>query len=349
ADLQNVLDLFLKMHPENVGQNLWLFLDEVQSINGWEKFVRSAVDKGIYVYVSGSSSKLLSKEIATEMRGRSVSYILFPLSFVEFLNFRGVKHERFHSTKAESMIAKSLEDYLEYGGYPEVAIAPELRDKILNEILEVTISRDVIERYHIRNPKIIKLLINSLANSFEFSTNKFYNFMKSIGYKIGKNTLYTYMQALNDAFVVYFLRNYSGSYKKKEQSIPKPYFFDNGLLKANGISDRSKLLENLVFTELLRKYGENSIFYAKGHSYDVDFLVAVNGKPKQLIQVSYEISNFSTQDRELRSLYNASKHIKCNNLMLITMNAEKTQAYKGKRIRIIPAWKWLLQIDYRGV
>lgn len=340
-DLQKITDLFIRIYPENAGKKIWLFIDEIQNARNWEKFVRSAIDRGIYVFISGSSSKLLSREIATQMRGRSLDYVVHPLDFTEFLDFKKIAHKKYTSTKEENRIINAAEEYMKFGSYPEIAIMPGMKESVLQELLDVTISRDVIERYGVRNPKIVRLLIEALANSFEFSANKFYNFLKSNGYKISKNSIHTYMQALNDAFIVYYVRNYSNSYKKREQSIPKPYFEDNGIVSISGIRDNARLLENAVFTALLRAQGYEHIFYAKGLGYDLDFVIVKN-TPVKIIQVSYDISNFSTMQREFESLYSGSKHFKCDELLLITMNNEGMRLYKGKKIKILPLWKWLL-------
>ena len=343
SDLDMILSTYLKIYPENAGKVIWLFLDEVQEIGGWERWVRSLLDRGGYrVYISGSSSKLLSRELATQMRGRTLSRAVYTLGFGEFLRFTDTKHGRYMSTSEEAVVAKSAEEYVMYGGYPEVVLLPGEKEKVLKEIMEVTISRDIVERYGIRNPKVIRMLINALANSQEFSANKFTDFLKSQGYKISKNTIYAYMQALNDSLVVHYARNFSRSYKAREQSMPKPFFADNGLLAVNGVTDTSRLMENMVFMELLRRHGDGRVFYAKGQSYDIDFLVA-GRKVEQLIQVGYKIDNFMTRDKEFRALYNASEHLGCNDLLLITWSTEEEQRYKGKTIKCTPLWKWLLQ------
>jgi len=342
SELKKIINMYFRIYPENTKSKFWLFLDEIQNVDGWERWVRSLLDNGNFkVYISGSSSKLLSKEIATQMRGRTISYTTYPLSFKEYLQFKKIQYSDYMSTIEENTIVKAVDGYIKFGGYPEVALMPKEKEKILREIVEVTVSRDIIERYKMRNPKVVRILINALANSQEFSANKFFNFLKSLGYKVSKNTIYAYMQALNDAFIVYYIKNYSKSYKILEQSIPKPFFVDNGILMANNVSDISKLMENLVFIKLLRMYGINRIYYAKSQSYDIDFIIAEK-EVKQLIQVSYNIDNFATQDRELKSIYNASKNLNCNDLLIITWDREGKISFKGKKIKLLPIWKWLL-------
>ena len=341
-DLVIMLETFYELYPENRKQAVWLFLDEIQNVSNWEKFVRTALDDNIKVYLSGSSSKLLSREIATTMRGRSISYKLFPFSFKEYLKAKDISLENYPSPYEKNKIINLMKAYLEYGGYPETALYELEREKILNEIHETTIYQDVIERNKVRNVKAMKLLINALVNSKEFSVNKFYNFLKSTGVKVGKNVLYNYIDYLNDAFFVFMLRKFSYSYKEAEQSVPKPYFIDNGLLWINGMKEYSRLMENLVFIKLLQE--EKDIHYWRDSSgKEVDFIIIKNKKVKQLIQVCYDVDNFNTKDRELRSLIIASKELNCNSLYVITNDYEAEEKIKGKKIKFVPLWKWLLQ------
>ena len=345
-DLVLMLETFYELYPENKKTDVWLFLDEIQNVSNWEKFVRTALDEHIKVCLSGSSSKLLSKEIATSMRGRAISYRLLTFSFKEYLKVKNVPIEKYLSSYEKAKIINFMRTYLEYGGYPEVIIHELEREKILNEIHDTVIYQDVIERNKVRNVKAMKLLISALINSKEFSVNKFYNFLKSLGVKVGKNVLYNYVDYLNDAFFVFMLRKFSYSYKEAEQSIPKPYFIDNGLLWINGMKDYGRLMENLVFIKLFQE--DKNIHYWKDSSgKEVDFLILDNKKVKQLIQVCYEINDYNTKDREVRSLIMASKELKCNNLLVITGEYEGEEKIKGKKIKFIPLWKWLLEEKVR--
>jgi predicted AAA+ superfamily ATPase len=341
-EVKRILDIYFTVFPDNFGKKIWIFLDEVQLIDNWEIFVRNLVDNSNFkVYISGSSSKLLSKDIATHLRGRTISYVILPLSFREVLEFENILYDKYLSTKDESKIVNKVTEYLGWGGYPETILYVKEREKILKEIIDVTIQKDIAERYGIRNQKILRLLISGLANSSEFSIYKFSNFLKSNGHKVSKNTLYTYFEALTDAFVIYPIRKNSGSYKAKEQSRPKVYFVDNGLLRINGIASEGKLLENTVLLNLIRKFGEDAISYYSSN-LEVDFVIKIKNKVKHLIQVSYDLSNFDTKDRELKALHKSSEDLKCNDLTVITFNSEAVEDYKGKKIKVIPLYKWLL-------
>jgi len=341
-DLIFMLETYYEIYPENKGKRIWLFLDEIQNVDKWEKFVRTCLDNGIKVIISGSSSKLLSKEIATCMGGRSLSYNLFPFSFKEYLNAKNFESGKFLSSDEKSRIINFFEDYLNFGGYPEAVIYSNEREKILSDIFETAILKDVIERHRIRNISAMKILIKALLSSKEFSANKFYNHLKSQGIKVGKNAIYNYLEYLEDAFFVFSLRKFSLSYKKVEQSLPKIYFVDNGLLTVNKIDDKGKLLENLVFTELLRR-DLDVAYYQNTAKEEVDFLIKKGKKVKQLIQVCFDIENFETHDREIKALVKAGKEFKCNNLLVLTNSLEKQEISKGKKIIIKPVWKWLLK------
>ncbi|MBU1199301.1 MAG: ATP-binding protein [Nanoarchaeota archaeon] len=340
-DLMLMLEAYHELYPENKNKTIWLFLDEIQNVSKWERFVRTCLDEGIHIVISGSSSKLLSKEIATSMAGRNISYTLLPFSFKEYLTTKGFKTEKHYSSSEKAKISNLLNKYLIAGGYPEAILYPEMREKILKDIFETAILKDVIERNKIRNITAIKILIKALLTAKEFSANKFYNQLKSQGIKISKTSIYSYLNYFEDAFFIFQLRKFSLSYKKSEQSIPKIYFVDNGLLSIHGIDDKGRLLENLVFIELLRKEKEIS-YYKSITKEEVDFVIRKGKKVEQLIQACYDTSKQDTFEREVKALIKASNEFNCKNLLIITKDEEKEQIIKGKKIKIIPLWKWLL-------
>lgn len=340
-DLTQMLESFYEVYPSNKNKQIYLFLDEIQNVSGWEKFIRNCLDDGIKIYITGSSSKMLSKEIATNMRGRTLTYQIFPFSFKEFLRAKKIENIDKLSSSEKVSIINYFKEYFIYGGYPETIIFTQEREKILSEILEVTIYKDVIERAKIRNIKVMRMLIDSLIISKEFSINKFYNYLKSMNIKVGKNVLYQYVNYLNDAFFSFMLRKFSYSYIKAEQSIPKSYIIDNGFFYIKNLEDKSKLMENLIFIELLRRNKE--IAYHSDNSCEIDFLIKKGKKVESLIQVSYDITNQDTKEREIRSLVNNSDYFKCEDLYVITWDFESEKKIKNKKIIFIPLWKWLLR------
>jgi len=338
-DLKKIVEVYYEMYPENSRLKVWFFLDEIQNVGGWEKVVRNIMDRwNIQIFLSGSSSKLLSKEIATQLRGRTLTYIVYPFSFKEFLRARNFRIEKYMSSYEKNRLLNLLNEYLVYGGYPEAVIERERRMKILREIWDVTIARDIIDRWRIRNIRALKLLIRALRKSREFSIHKFYRYLKSLGLRISKNTLYNYIEYLNDSLILYLLKKYSPSYKNIEMSIPKIFFVDNGLYMAE--ESISKLMENLVFMELKRRnYVENEkLFYWKNSfGREVDFIV-LDG---ELIQVCYELT-YENRDREIKSLIKASKQLNYKKLRILTWNQEDTININNRKIEITPLWKWLI-------
>jgi len=343
SDLRNMLELYYEIYPENKNKKVYLFLDEIQIVPDWEKFVRAVMDsENIQVYVSGSSSKLLSKEIATGLRGRTITYHVYPFSFREFLKAKSFKVEKYLSSSQKALLLNLLDKFLK-GSYPEAVFFEEEKEKILREIIDVTIYRDVVERFKVKNIKVLKLLLKNLIASTYFSVNGFYNYLKSLGIKVSKNTLYSYIDNFSDAMVLFTLRRYSESYKKKEQTIPKPYFVDNGLLVVNGIESKSRLMENAVFLELIRRgfTTENNLFYFNSQK-EVDFVLRDGRRVVRLIQVCYDIDDFNTKERELSAMVKAGEELKCSDMIVVTYDYENMEEYKGWEIKFVPMWKWLM-------
>ncbi len=340
-DLVVMLETYYEIFPDNKNKKIWLFLDEIQNVSGWEKFVRTCLDDNIKVFLSGSSSKLLSKEIATSMRGRNLSYNILPFSFKEYLNIKNFETKKFYSSEEKSKLINYFNDYLVNGGYPETIIYKEERKKIIQDIFETAILKDVLDRHKLRNTAVVKILISALLKSKEFSVNKFYNYLKSQNIKVSKKSIYNYLFYFNDAFFIFTLRKFNLSYKKADQSLPKIYFIDNGFLNLNKIDDKGRLLENLVFVELFRREADFA-YYQSYSREEVDFVIKNGKKVKQLIQVCLDIDDFRTQDREIKSLIKASNEFKCNNLLVLTKDTEKQLTLKNKKIKVLPVWKWLL-------
>ena len=342
-DLRDMIEIFYEVYPENRGQKVYLFLDEVQNVPGWEKFVRALVDgENVQVFVSGSSSKLLSGEIATSLRGRTLPYRVYPFSFREFLRAKNFVVERDISSSQKAKLLNLLGQYMR-GSYPEVVLFEGEREKILREILDVTLYRDVVERYRVKNIKVLKLLLKGLVSSIYFSVHKFHNYLKSLGMKVSKNTVYNYMEYFSDSMVVFALRKYSRSYKEVEQTIPKVYLVDNGLLVVSGVENPSRLVENAVFLELLRRDftpGVDLFYFSPGHK-EVDFVLMRKGRVAQLIQVCYDVEDFSTRERELSALVKAGEELGCRDKLVITWDHEGTERYKNRKIKFLPLWKWL--------
>jgi len=341
-DLNTLLEVFFEIYPDR-NEKTWVFLDEILVIPDWERFVRTLVDmENVNVFVTGSSSRLMSKEIATSMRGRSLTYNVYPFSFAEVLKAGKLEYEEYLSSAQMGEIIQKLEDYVKYGGFPETVRYREEWDRILSEIVDVTIFRDIVERYDVKNIKMLKLFLNAIFNSKEFSIHKFYNFLKSQGYKVSKNTLYTYFGYFEDSFIVFPLKRFSYSYKNIESSISKMYLVDNGLLSLQGIQDYGRLIENIVFIELKRRSKGDLFYYKSTSGREIDFIIKEGKKVSELIQVCYMLDDFVTKEREVKALLQGSEELRCDNLLIITWDYEAVEIVSGKNVRYVSLCKWLL-------
>jgi len=341
-------------HQEIYGkQPKFLFFDEIQNLENWESFVYSLFEKKkYYIFLTGSSSKLLSKEIATQLRGRSLSILVLPFSFKEILMLENIEIADYFSSYTESKIKYLLRNYLANGGFPDIVLTNINRKTFFRDYISLVVFRDIVERYRIKNVFLIKTLISSILPLFskEFSIHKIYNFFKSKGIKVSKKTLYKYTDFLQDVFFCFFLRKFSFSEREFLLSIPKLYFNDLGLinyaLSTNFSENLGRLMENAVFLELKKKEyaGEIcEIFYWKDYQgREVDFVIKEGLKIKQLIQVTYASDRDEIEQREIRSLIKASELLKCKNLLCITWDYEDTLKINNLEIKFLPLWKWLL-------
>ncbi len=347
ADSVKLLEVFYEIYPENKKKKVWFFFDEIQNVDKWEVFIRGILDKeNAQVFISGSSSKLLSREISTSLRGRTLSYLLLPFSFSEILRAKKIKYDKYLSSEQKSMLGNYLRDYFSYGGYPEVVIYPQERKKILQEIIEVTIYRDLIERHKIRNTKVVKLMFNYLVKAKEFSIHQFYNFLKSLNIQVSKNSLYNYLEFFNDAFIFFPLKKFSYSLKNIEQSIPKIYVIDNAFIELIAGNEKGKKLENLIFLSLLQKglQPNRDIFYFSSNSGEVDFVIKKGKRVLSLLRCCFDVNDYQTRERELKSLIKAGKTFSCSDLKVITYDYQAEERIEGKRIKFIPLMKWLLDV-----
>ncbi len=342
-DIMGVVNLHEEHYKESPR---YLFFDEIQGVNDWEKAIRTLFETKKYVlFLSGSSSKVLSKEIATSLRGRALSYQIMPLSFKEFLYFKGFEIKKAYSSSEENKIKSYLREYLKYGGFPNIVLEKEIAERFFKEYLDLVVFRDVIERHKIKNVFVIKFLIKNMISSFakEFSIHNIFNTLKSQNIKVSKKTLYEYALYLEDAFFSFFLKKFSYSLRKTELSIPKVFINDTGLINFSSISsseDLGRIMENAVFLELLKRE-EDVSYFKSATKEEVDFIV--RGKRiRQILQVCYSLSEPETRKREINALIMASKVLKCNKLFIITWDYEAEEKIKNNMINFIPLWKWLL-------
>ena len=345
SDIVNVVDAYFELYPENKKVNV--FLDEVQVIKDWERIVRYLIDKGFKVAVTGSSSKLMSYEIATQLRGRALTYNLFTLSFREILEFRNVKYKGKEFYLNYNKIKNIINEGLKYGNYPEVVLNNE-KERILKEYLELIVRKDILERYALRNKFLVNELIYFAINNYSkyISYDSLFRLFKQ-RIKITKRTIINYLSCFEDSMLFFFLRKFEPSIKARIVSPRKIYLIDIGF-GIFGKKEVARDMENCVFLELLRRksYYEPllEIYYWKDYQQkEVDFVIKEGLKIKQLIQVTYASNRDEIDKRELRSLLKASELLKCKDLLVITWDFEAKEEFKGRKIKFVPLWKWLLK------
>jgi hypothetical protein len=355
-DLLDVLNLHWELLPRAAGHDLHIFLDEPQSVQEWERGVRSIHDSGAgRVRVTGSSSKLLGREIATALRGRTITYTLLPYSFREFLGAKGVAEATpdSMSSRDEARVRALATEYLDYGGFPEIAGEPEatVRQRMLRDYQDLVMYRDVVERHGVRNLFVMKTVMRILLSSFarEFSVNSVYSTIRSQGIRISKNTVYDYVSYVEDALAVFIVRKWVPSAKVRELSIPKVYLADTGFASlSSGFSeDQGRKLENAVFLELERSRGLRPLietcFWKGASGREVDFVVREGPRVRRLVQACHSLSEKSTKRRELAGLEAARRALKCNDLTIVTREEEGREPLGGRQVEVLPLWKWLLR------
>jgi len=332
----------------------FLFLDEIQTIPNWSKWLRRIYDNSnIRVFISGSSSKMSSKEIPTELRGRFLEVKVFPLSFKEFLSFKALKFDVNtvkYSENRKAELLNVLNEYLEYGSLPEIILSEKgKKADIAISYYQTTVRRDIIERHNIKNEETLKALLRLMLNSTKYSVSKLYNNLKSLNYGIGKTTLQHYLGYIENSYFMFSLPIFSYKIKDQIQYPRKNYFIDNIFLtKVSTKFSRNygRLYENIVAIELKRR-NKDIYYWENSQHHEVDFVVKEETKVRQLIQVCYNINDLETKKRETRALLKASKELKCKNLLIITEDYEKEENINWfgtkRKVKIIPLWKWLLE------
>ncbi len=311
---------------EEYGESDYYFFDEIQNIQKWEIYVRRLIDLKKYVVITGSNASLLSKELGTKLTGRHLTHEIFPFSFKEFLTI----------AKKEANI-NSFENYLNEGGFPEYL--QYKRPDILQILLNDLINRDIATRYKLRSQKQLKeLAIYLLTNVGKQFT---YNSLKK-NFKFGSvHSVISFISYFEDAYLIFTIPKFDYSYKKTLVSPKKVYSIDNGLTIRNSASffdDKGRLLENLAFINLRKKYKEILYFQEKN---ECDFIIKDRSKIIQTIQVTYELNN-DNKEREINGLIEAMEKFKLNEGIIFTYNQTDEFIINKRKIKVIPIWRWLL-------
>ncbi len=314
--LVNLTDAFYTQFPENHNKHCYLFFDEIQNVENWPQVIRRFFDsKKISIYLTGSSAKLLSTEIATSLRGRSLPTEIWPFSLREFLIARKeALPNSILSKKSSDQFGKQLITYLHASGFPETLfVSADVQRRILQDYVNVVITRDIIERHGITNVTLIRYMIKALLKNVAspFSVNKFHNDLKSQHISASKNTIYDYLQHIEDAYLLFSVSIYSESLRKIQTQPKKIYAVDPGLIQAYTLSfspNYGHYFENLFYIDLRRR-NHQIFYYHTQEGYEIDFVSKDPEGKMHLWQVVWDIQNKNTLERELRALQAAEKEL----------------------------------------
>jgi hypothetical protein len=315
-EMGQLIDAFYSMYPANHDRCCYLFFDEVQNVLDWHLVVRRYFDtKHTQLYLTGSSAKLLSKEINTSLRGRSLALTIFPYSFKEYLAAHAIEYKTaVFGQKAFDVMQQHLHNYFSLGGFPAVQSmeVSEWRET-LQGYVDTVILRDIIERYNVTNIALLKYLVTTLLknSATQFSINKFYNEIKGQGFKVSKDTIYSYLDYIQDSFLIFSVPFYSESEREKRNRPKKIYAIDTGLVRAFSLGVNSafgQFLETLVYLDLKRD-GKKVYFYTTEDGFEIDFVAVDALGKRELIQVSWDTSDPKVMEREQRALDQAKEEL----------------------------------------
>ena len=334
-DLNTILELGIEFSGSK--GKPYLFLDEIQNVDGWEKFVRRVADMKYRINITGSNSKMLSKEIASTLGGRFMIVNVFPYSFKEYLSANHIENVRLDQigTKKRADIVSQYEQYVTYGAFPELVDIKNKRP-FLNNIYQTVYLQDIITRNKITNDFAVRLILKKIAESVTkaLSFNRLTNIVKSAGISIGKQTVINYVGHMLDSYLIFSLQNYAS-----KKTSPKYYFMDTGLLGLMLLDCKTAQLENLVAVELIRRYGFENVYFFE-NNIEVDFYVP---SENLAIQVSMQVlEDVDTLERETKAFVKLNQFILDTKCLLVTNSEETKLNCDGIKIDVVPAWKWLL-------
>ncbi len=346
-DFTLIPEVYYGLYPENKDRVCTFVFDEIQRVDKWELFARTLLDEeNVRLVLTGSSSKLLSAEIATSMRGRALTTEIFPFSFREFLRCHGVFREipEVLGAGAIARLRKGIVDYFACGGFPEVqSVTPEIRESILQEYVESVIFRDVVERHGVSNVLVLRRLVAAILESVgqRFSVSKFSGALVSAGITCNRTEVSAMLDHLSDAFFVFKVPVYSRSVRVRQVNPVKLYAIDVGLVRA-GVQDpsanRGALLENLVYLHL-RRNGCEIAYGTAANGGEIDFIISRrHERRKLLVQVCWSLEDVKTRNRELAVFESVAEELREAEKIVVTWDDEGTVG----EVKIVPVWRFLL-------
>lgn len=344
-NFDELLQAYREMYPTTSLQDVYMFFDEIQLVSGWELFVlRVYKNYCKHIFITGSTAKMLSGEIASALRGWSDEYREYPLSFEEYLSFKGIEADKY-SEEGKAMMTFAFRDYCDEGGFPEVVRAQTKSEKvkILQSYFSTMLFRDMIEHYHIgASVSVVRYFLKRVMNNLTkpTSVNNIYNDLKSQGLKVAKDSLYLWLDYACDIFLFRKVQRYTKSMVKQSSSPAKYYMADIALRNAVLLpesEDAGKALENIVYLNLERSLGEEdqiSYFYEQK---ECDFVVQRGERVSELVQVCWTL-NEENMEREVGGLLAASTITNCKQCKIITFCQQQTIEREGIRIEVLPIW-----------
>ena len=345
----NDMDSILECHMEMGGvAKPALFLDEIQNIDGWEKFARRVSDSKYMVWITGSNAKMLSKEMMSTLGGRYIPIEIYPFSFAEYLRWAGIPYDEksLLGTSARVNLKKAYEEYVKWGGLPE-SLGLSVKRNYISSVYQKIYLGDICTRNKISNPNLLRLLIKKIAEGVKqpVSYTRLSQVLSSVGGKITVPTTSSYISYSEDAWLLLRLHNISSSFSEKETNC-KYYCVDNGILSILLVDPATTLMENLVALQLFRIYGhdqDNERVYFYNSNVEVDFYVP---EDELAIQVSYSISrDIDTREREVGALQKLPKALACKRRIILTYDEQQIIEDEYGKIELIPCWKWMLGIE----
>jgi len=344
-----VLDAYFALYPEKKNTELvYCFFDEIQAVPGWEPFVDRAMrTERCQVFLSGSSARMLSREIAPQMRGRALSWELFPFSFQEFLDSQGLDSAAPRSTKKRHTLRKAFDEYRQTGGFPEVVgLDRRLRIKIHQEYLRAVLFRDLVERHDVSHPRAVSDLAHRLLESTAslYSINSLTGYLKSLAHRAPKAAVSGYLAWFEDAYFLFSVRLFDASLSRSNANPKKIYCADHALVPsvASGVLVNSgHLLENLVFIAL-RRVSPEIHYYRTRSGLEVDFTLRPEAGPRRLVQVCESLAEPRTRKREIDARGQAMAELDLASGTIVTLDQEERIETASGAIEVVPAWRFLL-------
>ncbi|WP_045220348.1 ATP-binding protein [Desulfonatronum thioautotrophicum] len=345
-ELDLIIQAYQELYPHQPLADCHFFFDEIQNVDGWERFVRRIYDTITRnIILTGSNSRLLGSEIATGLRGRTLGMEVFPLSFAEYLRFQDITVD-LYSTSHVAAVRNAQDVYLKQGGFPELLFLDHgYHTQILQEYFNVLLYRDIVERYKVQNVTALKYFLKRLLSSTtkQLSIHKIFNELKSANIKIGKNTLYDFLEHAESTYLAQTLYRYDRSLVARELGEKKVYAIDTGLCNAveyKFSEDRGKALENAVFLELKRSGRE--LFYFRDQANECNFLCTDRGHVVEAVQVCHDVSGQDTRRREVKGLAAACRQFSLEKGTIVVSDGPDTWEVNGLRIDIVPFYRFAL-------